>query len=162
DHNGIKGSDSVAGLAAIFSLPEDALARTLADYNRAAQARAADPQGRRQFGMAPLTGKLWICRVTPGLFHTQGGLAVDDVGRVLRADGSAIPGLYAGGGAAAGISGSAGAEGYCSGNGLLTAIGLGYLAGRTAAGQPAWTCPATPRTHPRPPPPSAWPLSRMP
>jgi len=137
DHNGIKGSDSVAGLAAIFSLPEDALARTLADYNRAAQAQAADPQGRRQFGMAPLTGKLWICRVTPGLFHTQGGLAVNDVGRVLRADGSAIPGLYAGGGAAAGISGSAGAEGYCSGNGLLTAIGLGYLAGRTAAGQPA-------------------------
>jgi len=137
DHNGIKGSDSVAGLAAIFSLPEDALARTLADYNRAAQAQAADPQGRRQFGMAPLTGKLWICRVTPGLFHTQGGLAVNDVGRVLRPDGAAIPGLYAGGGAAAGISGSAGAEGYCSGNGLLTAIGLGYLAGRTAAGQPA-------------------------
>jgi len=137
DHNGIKGSDSVAGLAAIFSLPEDALARTLADYNRAAQAQAADPQGRKQFGMAPLTGKLWICRVTPGLFHTQGGLAVDDVGRVLRPDGAAIPGLYAGGGAAAGISGSAGAEGYCSGNGLLTAIGLGYLAGRTAAGQPA-------------------------
>jgi len=137
DHNGIKGSDSVAGLATVFNLPEDALARTLADYNRAAQDQAPDAQGRRHFGMAPLTGKLWICRVTPGLFHTQGGLAVDDVGRVLRADGSAVPGLYAGGGAAAGISGSAGAEGYCSGNGLLTAIGLGYLAGRTAAGQAA-------------------------
>jgi len=53
---------------------------------------------------------------------------------VLRADGSFIPGLYAGGGAAAGISGSAGAQGYCSGNGLLTAVGLGYLAGCAAAG----------------------------
>lgn len=69
----------------------------------------------------------------PGLFHTQGGLAVDEHGRVLREDGSAIAGLYAGGGAAAGISGSEGAEGYCSGNGLLTAIGLGFLAGRDAA-----------------------------
>ncbi|WP_255592704.1 FAD-binding protein [Bordetella sp. BOR01] len=135
DHNGVKGSDSVAGLAAIFELPQAALARTLADYNQAAGAEgaSADPQGRRHFGMAPLTGKLWICRVTPGLFHTQGGLAVDAAGRVLRDDGSAIAGLYAGGGAAAGISGSSGAEGYCSGNGLLTAIGLGYLAGRAAA-----------------------------
>lgn len=138
DHHGVKGSDTVQGLAAVFNLPEAALTRTLTDYNQAAEHQqdsgAKDPQGRRHFGMAPLTGKLWICRVTPGLFHTQGGLAVDDMGRVLRADGSIIPGLYAGGGAAAGISGSAGAEGYCSGNGLLTAIGLGYLAGRSAAG----------------------------
>ena len=138
DHHGVKGSDTVQGLAVVFNLPEAALTRTLTDYNQAAEnqqdSSAKDPQGRRHFGMAPLTGKLWICRVTPGLFHTQGGLAVDDMGRVLRADGSIIPGLYAGGGAAAGISGSAGAEGYCSGNGLLTAIGLGYLAGRSAAG----------------------------
>ena len=134
DHNGIKGSDSVEGLAALFALPAQSLARTVADYNAAAQGNSQDIFNRKQFGMAPLAGKLWICRVTPGLFHTQGGLVVDDVGRVLRSDGSAIPGLYAGGGAAAGISGSAGAEGYCSGNGLLTAIGLGYLAGRAAAG----------------------------
>lgn len=134
DHNGIKGSDCVQELAAVFDLPPQVLARTVADYNAVAQAASGDAFRREKFGMAPLTGKLWICRVTPGLFHTQGGLAVDDAGRVLRRDGSPIPGLYAGGGAAAGISGSAGAQGYCSGNGLLTAIGLGYLAGRAAAG----------------------------
>lgn len=133
DHNGIKGSDSAEGLASLFGLPAQTLARTVADYNAAAQSHGVDPFHRTKFGMAPLTGTLWICRVTPGLFHTQGGLVVDDVGRVLRTDGSVIPGLYAGGGAAVGISGSAGAEGYCSGNGLLTAIGLGYLAGRSAA-----------------------------
>ncbi|WP_260986191.1 FAD-dependent oxidoreductase [Bordetella genomosp. 13] len=134
DHGGVKGGDDAAQLAAPFALPAEVLAATLADYRAAAGRGGGDAQGRRHFGLAPLQGRLWICRVTPGLFHTQGGLAVDAHGRVLRSDGRPITGLYAGGGAAAGISGAAGAGGYCSGNGLLTAIGLGYLAGRHAAG----------------------------
>jgi fumarate reductase flavoprotein subunit len=52
---------------------------------------------------------------------------------VLRTDGSVIPGLYAGGGAAAGVSGKSGALGYASGNGLLTATALGRLAALAAA-----------------------------
>lgn len=132
---GLKNAASIEELAACFGLPVDALSRTFADYNAAAAGQRADPLGRQRFGMAPLTGRLWNCRVTPGLFHTQGGLAVDDEGRVLREDGSTIPGLFAGGGAAAGISGRAGAGGYASGNGLLTAIALGYLSGRAAAAQ---------------------------
>lgn len=132
---GLKNAETIEALAARFDLPADALARTFADYNEAAAGRRADDFGRKHFNMAPLTGRLWICRVTPGLFHTQGGLAVDNEGRVLREDGSVIPGLFAGGGAAAGISGRAGAGGYASGNGLLTAIALGYLAARAAAAQ---------------------------
>ena len=38
-----------------------------------------------------------------------------------------------GGGAVAGLSGRTGASGYASGNGLLSAIGLGRLAGLAAA-----------------------------
>jgi fumarate reductase flavoprotein subunit len=53
---------------------------------------------------------------------------VDVHARVLRPDGSFIPNLYAGGGTAAGISGD-GPEGYLSGNGLLTALGFGLIAG---------------------------------
>jgi len=132
---GLKNAGSIAELAACFGLPADALAGTFETFNAAAAGQQADPFGRQRFGMAPLTGRLWICRVTPGLFHTQGGLAVDQDGHVLREDGSIIPGLFAGGGAAAGISGRAGAGGYASGNGLLTAIGLGYLSGRAAAAQ---------------------------
>ncbi|MDM0070632.1 FAD-dependent oxidoreductase [Variovorax sp. J31P207] len=133
EYGGLKKADSAAELAACFQLPADALQATLLAFNAAAAGQAPDAQGRTRFGMAPLTGRLWICRVTPGLFHTQGGLAVDDEGRVLREDGTTIAGLFAGGGAAAGISGRAGAGGYASGNGLLTAIGLGYLAGQAAA-----------------------------
>lgn len=135
DIGGLKHGQSVEELAASFGLPADVLARTFADYNAAAAGERADPLGRKRFQMAPLTGRLWMCRVTPGLFHTQGGLGVDGDGRVLREDGSVIRGLFAGGGAAAGISGRAGAGGYASGNGLLTAIALGYLSARAAAAQ---------------------------
>ncbi|MFB9968888.1 FAD-binding protein [Pseudoroseomonas cervicalis] len=70
-------------------------------------------------------------RVTGALFHTQGGLVVDASARVLRPDGAALPNLYAAGGAACGVSGSR-AEGYLSGNGLLTAVALGHAAGEAA------------------------------
>jgi fumarate reductase flavoprotein subunit len=46
---------------------------------------------------------------------------------VLR-QGVPVAGLYAAGGAAAGMSGH-GPTGYLAGNGLLAALGLGYLAG---------------------------------
>ena len=66
------------------------------------------------------------------LFHTQGGLVIDENARVLRADGTPLPNLFAGGDAACGLSGPD-VEGYLSGNGLLTAVTLGRIAGRAAA-----------------------------
>jgi fumarate reductase flavoprotein subunit len=83
--------------------------------------------------MAPLQPPFWTSQVVPGLFHTQGGLKTDAEARVLSTAGKPIPNLFAGGGAAAGISGRSGALGYLSGNGLLSAIGLGWLAARAAA-----------------------------
>lgn len=68
---------------------------------------------------------------------TQGGLAVDTHAHVLRTDGTPIIGLFAGGGAATGISGRRGSDGYVSGNGLLSALGLGLIAGREAASHAA-------------------------
>jgi fumarate reductase flavoprotein subunit len=59
---------------------------------------------------------------------------VDSDGRVLTVDGARLPNLFAGGGAARGISGP-GADGYMAGNGLLTATTFGKLAGRAAAAQ---------------------------
>ncbi|MCK5623333.1 MAG: FAD-binding protein, partial [Alphaproteobacteria bacterium] len=71
-------------------------------------------------------------RVTGGLLHTQGGLAVDDRTRVLDRAGRPFVNLFAGGGAACGVSGPA-HWGYLSGNGLLSAVTLGRIAGREAA-----------------------------
>jgi fumarate reductase flavoprotein subunit len=51
---------------------------------------------------------------------------------VTRRDGSPFPNLFAGGGAACGVSGPD-VSGYLSGNGLLTAIAFGFIAGEGAA-----------------------------
>lgn len=132
-YGGLKRGDTPEEIARIVGLDEAALADEVATYNQAAGGGGADRLGRRDFGLGPLNGPYYICRVVPGLFHTQGGLKVDGDGRVLRPGGRPVPNLFAGGGAAAGISGRSGALGYASGNGLLSAIALGRLAALAAA-----------------------------
>ena len=81
-----------------------------------------------------LSAPYYAVKVTGTLFHTQGGLDIDADCRVLRADGSPLPNLLAAGGAARGVSGNA-VWGYLSGNGLLSAVGGGWVAAGTAAEQ---------------------------
>lgn len=132
---GIRWADDVAMLADATGCDPAALEASFAEVERAATGQGEDPFGRTSWG-PPLNAPFAAVKVTGALFHTQGGLAVDGSARVLR-NGEPIPGLYAAGGAAAGISGH-GAAGYMSGNGLLCALGLGYLAGRhITAGNPA-------------------------
>lgn len=130
---GVRLFDTADELAAGIKVPSVQLAATLDAFAAAAEGRVPDPFGRINFGLSPLLPPYAASRVTPGLFHTQGGLAVDGDGRVLKHSGDPVPGLFAVGGVAVGISGRAGGRGYSSGNGLLTALGLGRLAG-TAAG----------------------------
>jgi fumarate reductase flavoprotein subunit len=117
-------------LAQGLGLPADGLSTTLDAYQACAAGTEVDPFGRAD--CRRLQGPFYGVKVTGSLFHTQGGLTVDFDARVLREDGSPIPNLYAGGGVAAGLSGH-GPGGYFSGNGLLTAMGYGLLAGRHAA-----------------------------
>ena len=119
-------------LADATGLPRDALARTASQVAQMVADEAEDPFGRDFTGKPVLAPPYRAAKVTGALFHTQGGLVVDRDARVLRADGSPLPNLYAGGGAARGVSG-AGADGYMAGNGLLTATTFGKLAGRAAA-----------------------------
>ena len=59
-------------------------------------------------------------------------MCIRDSARVLTEKGNPLPNLFAGGGAARGISGPSN-WGYIAGNGLLTATTFGRLAGSTAA-----------------------------
>ena len=130
---GVRWGDTPEAAATAAGIDPAGLARTIDDYGRAARGVEPDAFGRTHFALAPLAAPYGIVRVKPGLFHTQGGLMVDAHARVLRADGTPVANLFAGGGAAAGISGRTGAGGYASGNGLLTALGLGRIAGLRAA-----------------------------
>jgi predicted oxidoreductase len=64
-------------------------------------------------------------RVRAGVTHTLGGLRVDDEARVLRADGGAVPGLYAAGADVGAVA----SGGYASG--LAAALVLGRTAADT-------------------------------
>ena len=131
----VRKASTPAELAELFGLPAEALEETLSETAALTRGEAADPFGRDFTGRPELAAPWYGVRVTGALFHTQGGLRVDARARVLRDDGSAFPNLFAGGGAARGVSGPS-RWGYIAGNGLLTATTYGRLAGETAAALP--------------------------
>jgi len=123
----IKQASTLEALAGLFKLAQPAVAHSLAQC----RGDEPDPFGRARLPV-PAQGPFYGAVITGAMVHTQGGLVVDRHARVRRPDGSTIPNLYAGGGSAAGLSGDR-PEGYLSGNGLLSAYGLGLIAGDHAA-----------------------------
>ncbi len=127
----VRRAPDLATLAERITVPAAALEQTVRHVQRFATG-GVDPFGRDFTTRPALKGPWCAVRVTGALFHTQGGLVVDEQARVLGTDGTALPNLFAGGGAARGVSGPA-VDGYLSGNGLLTAATLGRIAGTAAA-----------------------------
>ena len=79
-------------------------------------------------------GPFYALEVVNGAFGTNGGIATDGRARVLDVDGAAIDGLFAVGN----VTESAYAAGYPGAGATLGPLmTMGYLAGRTIAGQPA-------------------------
>jgi fumarate reductase flavoprotein subunit len=109
----IQRFDSIKALAVWIGCPAAVLAQTCAAASR------------------PLYAPCYAVKVTGALFHTQGGLDIDDECRVLMRNGDVFKNLYAAGGAARGVSGNA-VWGYLSGNGLLSAVAGGAIAARSA------------------------------
>ncbi len=127
----VRSAPDIRALARDLGLPEEALDVTLQGVGAMVRGETADPFGRDFSSKLALGAPFYGVKVTGALFHTQGGLLVDDHARVLRPDGTKLPNLLAAGGAACGVSGPE-CWGYLSGNGLLAAIGLGRIAGASA------------------------------
>ncbi|HEY0919072.1 FAD-dependent oxidoreductase [Devosia sp.] len=128
----IKPAETLEELAAVTGVP---LAALTAEFDAIAAAAASgqpDRFGRSFTAAQVLQSPYRAVRVNGALFHTQGGLVIDHEARVLRPDGTPLPNLMAGGGAARGLSGT-GSSGYLAGNGLLPATAFGRLAGTSAA-----------------------------
>lgn len=127
----ILSADTLEELAQTCGLPAGSLDRTLSEIRAVGTGATPDRFGRDFDAWRPFAPPFHAVRVTGAVFHTQGGLCIDASARVLDTSGRPFPNLFAAGGAASGVSGSR-VEGYLSGNGLLTAIGLGFVAGRAA------------------------------
>jgi fumarate reductase flavoprotein subunit len=116
-------------LAGKLAIDADGLKQTIDECNAFSARGEKDAFGRVL--PQPFEAPYYGIKVTVALYHTQGGLKVNTDAQVLRADGSIIPNLYAGGGVAVGVSGK-GLEGYLPGNGLLASLGLGMIAAEHA------------------------------
>jgi fumarate reductase flavoprotein subunit len=125
-------AESIEALATILGVDPAILARELDAATLAAESGEPDPTGRLWRKDRPPVAPYRVVRVRGALFHTQGGLQINAAARVLRPDGSALPNLFAGGGAARGVSGPS-FWGYLPAMGLCAAVTFGRLAGIGAA-----------------------------
>ena len=91
----------------------------------------ADPTNGPSPCLAPLDlPPFYAFKIVPGDLGTKGGMRTDARARVLRADGSAIPGLYAAGNASAAVMGHS----YTGAGATIgPAMTFGYVAANTIA-----------------------------
>ena len=131
---GVKRFESVTALSQWVGCPEETLARTLSAQDRARDQEEGQPEGHSKSirPLKPLKPPLYAIKVTGALFHTQGGLDIDEYCQVLGDQGTPLPNLWAAGGAARGVSGQE-VWGYLSGNGLLSALAGGFIAAESIA-----------------------------
>jgi len=131
---------TVAELATKLGLDADALVATVSQYNAAIQPGPTDRtirDGKRTEGIEPPKSN-WATPIENGPFigypmttaitFTFGGIRSDNRARVLKRDGSAIPGLYAAGE----VTGLYYKE-YPAGTSVLRALTFGRVAAREAA-----------------------------
>jgi fumarate reductase flavoprotein subunit len=118
-------------LAKAMGVPEAALKKTMDSYNRYC-AEKNDPEFNKvpEF-LVPFTkSPFYAVRVIPSTMGTMGGVKTNDKFQVLRADGSVIKGLYAGGET---VNRPFYQRVYTSGTGLGLAYTSGRIAGANAA-----------------------------
>ncbi|MAR79742.1 MAG: 3-ketosteroid dehydrogenase [Rhodospirillaceae bacterium] len=127
-----KIANDIIEISSLTKMPLNKLEKTFSNINHYRSNKIKDNFGRDWSNIKPMTKPYFFAKVTGALFHTQGGLDVNSSAQVIDKNGKAFPNLYAGGGAARGLSGPS-RWGYLSGNGLLTAVVLGKIAGQTAA-----------------------------
>jgi 3-oxosteroid 1-dehydrogenase len=117
----IKKAATVAALAAEIEVPADALRATLDRFNGFARSGTdedfhrgesaydkyySDPRVKPNPSLHAIDkAPFYAVKIVPGDLGTKGGLLTDEQARVLRADGSAIPGLYASGNVSSAVMG---------------------------------------------------------
>ncbi|MFN7091527.1 MAG: FAD-dependent tricarballylate dehydrogenase TcuA [Allorhizobium sp.] len=135
-------ADSISELAGKLGLEEEALGRTLSDFNAAVQPGTFDPatlDDCRTQGLTPPKSH-WARRieaapfyaypVRPGITFTYLGVRVNEQSRMVMADGTPADNLFAAGEI---MAGNVLGQGYAAGIGMTIGSVFGRIAGREAA-----------------------------
>ncbi|MBP02885.1 MAG: 3-ketosteroid dehydrogenase [Rhodospirillaceae bacterium] len=128
----VKSGETINELSTILGINQVNLKQTLQDISHLKNTSNNDIWGRSFSGFPKMLAPYYGIRVTGALYHTLGGLEVDSNAQVRKVGGGVLPNVFAGGGAARGISGPT-ASGYLPASGICMAITLGRLAGEGAA-----------------------------
>ncbi|WP_395695532.1 3-oxosteroid 1-dehydrogenase [Nocardioides sp.] len=137
-------------LAAEIGLPPGALTETVTRFNGFARSGVdedfhrgesaydkyySDPTVKPNPSLHTIDqAPFYAVKIVPGDLGTKGGLVTDEHARVLRPDGSVIPGLYAAGNCSSAVMGRTYAG---PGATIGPALTFGYLAAETIAGEAA-------------------------
>ena len=137
----VRKADTLAGLADEIGVPADALEETVQRFNGFAASGVdedfhrgesgydryySDPTVKPNPSLHALDhAPYYAVKIVPGDLGTKGGLVTDERARVLRPDGSVIPGLYAAGNVSSAIMGHTYAG---PGATIGPALTFGYLA----------------------------------
>ena len=151
----VRKADSLEDLAAEIEVPAEALRETVDRFNGFARSGTdedfhrgesaydkyySDPTVKPNPSLHVIDqGPFYAVKIVPGDLGTKGGLVTDEHARVVRADGSVIPGLYAAGNVSSAVMGHTYAG---PGATIGPALTFGYLAAEdiaTSAALPATT-----------------------
>ena len=116
-------------LAAATGMPADAFAATMNAWNGYVAAKNDPDFGRVSFANPLDTAPYYAIKVTAGIHHTMGGVAINTETQVLTAEGTVIPGLFAAGEGTGGVHGA----NRLGGNAVSDFVVFGRIAGENAA-----------------------------
>ena len=145
-HGTVKKAATLAELAAEIDVPAEALEETVRRFNAFAASGTdqdfhrgesaydkyySDPRVKPNPSLHAIDqAPFYAVKIVPGDLGTKGGLVTDERARVLRADGSVIPGLYAAGNVSSAVMGHTYAG---PGATIGPALTFGYLAAEDLA-----------------------------
>lgn len=121
-------ADTLDELAKKTGMDAAKLKASIDGYNKVVEGKAKDKLGFVANNKADKTmteGPWYACKKVPTVHHTMGGLAINDKGQVLDANGKPIAGLYAAGEVTGGIHGS----NRLGGNAICDCMVFGTTAG---------------------------------
>ncbi|KRK35101.1 FAD-dependent oxidoreductase [Loigolactobacillus bifermentans] len=121
-------ADTIEALAQAMGMSETALTQTVLTYNQFCAAGVDQDFGKAQQYLVPVTkGPFYGFKLNVGAFCTMGGLQVTTDNAVLTNAGTPIPGLYAAGNDASGLTGDTYGP-----NMPGTCVGYAFYSGRNA------------------------------
>jgi len=125
----LEKANTIAELAKITGMKDNALEKTISNYNRYFKQGKDEDFAREQMPLPLEKAPFYAVKVAPGIHHTMGGVAIDTKAEVLDIQSKPLVGLFAAGEVTGGVHG----YNRLGGNAVADTVIFGKIAGTNAA-----------------------------